>query len=62
MKQGLSEEYILNIAKNRSFYVDRYTWGHASLRKKLRRMLKENKVVLVNEFKHQFEYRAKLDK
>lgn len=58
MKQGLSKDEIIAIASRRTFSVERLSWRDESLRKKTRRLAKDGKLVLVDEDKRNFYYRA----
>lgn len=57
MKSGLSEAQILERAKY-GFYVRRYAWSQANLRKKCRRMAKDGKLVVEWRDKGGFFYRT----
>ena len=58
MKQGLSEEKIIEIAKHKTFVVHAYRWSHYTLRNKTRRMHRDGLLVRVHAGKGCFAYRA----
>lgn len=57
--RGLTEDQIIEIAKKKLFYVSKYLWRFAGLRKKTRRMHKDGKLTLVEINSTDFVYRIK---
>ncbi len=54
----MNKEAILQIARQRPFFVSKYKWSQDSLRKKTRRMLKDGLLVLIEKNRDGFVYRA----
>jgi hypothetical protein len=55
---ALCESRILELARGRDFFVDKYRYSHEALRKKCRRMLKDGKLQLMKADKNGFTYRT----
>lgn len=62
MAQGLSVDKILQMAASKEFYVHRYMWTKANLRKKCRKLEREGKLVLVGVYGDTLAYRTKRGK